>query len=141
MEVYFFTEFFETLFEKVSTFLQNSPLIEKMIINISLNDGAETDPDLLADAAGEFSAILKERYQPEYIKTINDTVSQEKMAVIYSVFYNNIPLFLTDDDYKDIDRIVKSETGINISYGKIMRLTLCLVISSRRTRVPVRLLW
>lgn len=90
-------------FEKVSTFLQNSPLIEKIIINISLNDGAEADPDLLADAAGEFSAILKERYQPEYIKAINDTVSQEKMAVIHSVFYNNIPLFLTDDDYRDIE--------------------------------------
>ena len=32
--------------------------------------------------------------------------------------------YIVSDDYKDIDRIVKSETGINISYGKIMQSVL-----------------
>lgn len=89
-------------FEKVSSFLQNSPLIEKMIISINVNDGITADPDLLVDAAGDFSEILKNKYQPAYVKKINDTVSEEKMAVIHSVFYNNIPLFLEEDDYADI---------------------------------------
>ncbi len=32
--------------------------------------------------------------------------------------------YIVSDDYKDIDRIVKRETGINISYGKIMQSVL-----------------
>jgi len=108
-------------FEKVSSFLQNSPLIEKMIININLNDGTDADPDLLVDAAGEFSAVLKEKYQPEYIKKINDSISQEKLSLIHSVFYNNIPLFLTEDDYKDLESRL-NRAGIDRSVENCYKL-------------------
>jgi len=90
-------------FEKVSSFLQNSPLVEKIIISVSINEGNIADPDMLVNSAGEFTGILRDKFQPKYVKTIKDTVSEENLSQIHSVFYNNLPLFMTEDDYKNLE--------------------------------------
>ncbi|MBO9700296.1 MAG: MMPL family transporter [Sporocytophaga sp.] len=88
---------------KMNLIFQNSKFTDKLIFHLYLNDTTVTDPDKLVGFSENLAEVLKERYQPEYIKDINYKVSDDMMAQVYNTFYENIPLFLDEKDYKDID--------------------------------------
>jgi 1-acyl-sn-glycerol-3-phosphate acyltransferase len=91
---------------KMNLIFQNSKFTDKLIFHLYLEDTTATDPDLLVGFSENLAEVLKEKYQPEYIKDINYKVSDDMMAQVYSTFYENIPLFLEEKDYEDIDRMI-----------------------------------
>lgn len=92
--------------QKMNRVLQNSKFADKLIINIFLSDTmAPAAPDLLVRFSDTLSAVLASRLQPSYIKDMRVTVSDDLLNQIYGTIYNNLPVFLTADDYLRLDSL------------------------------------
>ncbi len=91
----------------------NSKFLDKVIFNISLNDTNETDPTLLADFANQFSDTLENKFVPDYIESIEYAPDQQQVMDVYSTVYQNLPVFLTKEDYYHIDTILTSDNISN----------------------------
>ena len=87
----------------------NSKFLDKVVFNISINDTTINNPELLADFANRFTDSLSSRFIPGLIQAIDYAPSQVEMLKVYDEVYNNLPIFLTEDDYKIIDTIISSE--------------------------------
>lgn len=87
----------------------NSKFLDKVVFNISIVDTTITNPKLLADFTNRFTDSLKKRFIPELIQYIDFAPSQADMLDVYDAIYNNLPVFLSEEDYKTIDTIISSE--------------------------------
>ena len=86
----------------------NSRFLDKVIFNFSLRDTTATDPSILAKFANQFTDTLTLRCIPEYIEKIEYAPDQTQMIEVYTTVYQNLPIFLTDSDYKALDTMLKS---------------------------------
>jgi len=84
-------------------------LNDKIIINISFNDTTnKVNPEKLSD----FSDTLTHKLQSncsEHIAEIKNTIDNQMMNELYGVFYRNLPIFLTENDYQKLDTILTDE--------------------------------
>ena len=80
--------------------LSNSKFMDKMILNISLDDSHNNfDDQELIDYAHEIIDSLEIHFIPDYIKSINAGLDESKMTEMYDIVYDNLPIFLTEEDY------------------------------------------
>lgn len=91
--------------QRISEASQNINFMDKLIINFSLTDSTKTDPAKLIRCADILNSDLV-KYQPYLIKNINYQVSDQIMNEVYDVFFNNLPIFLEEDDYQKIDSLL-----------------------------------
>ncbi len=92
--------------QRISMVSQNINFMDKLIINIALSDTTlNSDPQKLIDFADQLNAKIS-IYQPELIKDINYQVSDKIMYDVYDTFFENLPVFLEDKDYKRIDSLI-----------------------------------
>lgn len=85
---------------------------ERIIINIysSSADGDNKADDLI-NFADSFEHHLNSNYS-EHIADISNSVSENVMNEVYDIFYNSLPVFLEEKDYKRIDTLL-SDSSIN----------------------------
>ena len=81
--------------------LDQTEFSDKIIVTISSNS-SETTPQDLTIYAQELIDTLNTGL-PEYIKNIQGKVPEEGIMEIYDFVYNNLPLFLNEKDYKEIE--------------------------------------
>lgn len=94
---------------KMNLVFRNSKFADKMVFNIYLSDSTiAADPDKLVDFCEEMVEGLSS-LQPDYISEINHKVSDEMMGEVYNTFYENIPFFLDENDYKKIEENIQRE--------------------------------
>ncbi len=99
--------------QKISMVSQNINFMDKLIINIALNDSnLSSDPQKLIEFADQLNNKLT-KYQPDLIKDINYQVSEKIMYDVYDVFFDNLPVFLEEKDYKKIDSLIKQSSVEN----------------------------
>lgn len=92
--------------------LDNSEFMEKLVFNISLRDTAHAaKPELLTLFADRFSDSIEKRYVPESILSIETAPDDAEMLQMYDFIYNNLPVFLDETDYIEIEKRI-SDTGI-----------------------------
>lgn len=96
--------------QKMNRIMQNSRFSDKLVLNIFLSDSlTESNPQLLVSFSD--SLVRKfEVYQPEYIEKIRDKVSDQSMGNLFGVINENLPIFLTEDDYQKLDSSLSSES-------------------------------
>ncbi|MCF8374252.1 MAG: hypothetical protein K9H64_21700 [Bacteroidales bacterium] len=95
---------------KMNFVFNNSKFMDKLIFNISLEDtNSAPNPELLIDFAQKFTDTLQKKYIPSHIKEIKSGVDDETMLAIYDLFYENLPVFLSDEDYLKIDRLTRRD--------------------------------
>lgn len=87
----------------------NSKFLDKVVFNISLKDTTNNNPKLLSDFADSFIDSLTARYIPELIQSIDLAPDQSDMLKVYDVVYRNLPIFLSEEDYRIIDTIITSK--------------------------------
>ena len=87
----------------------NSKFLDKVIFNISLRDTSVTNPELLSLFADSFTDSLTSKFIPKYIQSIDYAPSQAEMLSVYDEVYNNLPIFLTEEDYKKIDTLISPQ--------------------------------
>jgi 1-acyl-sn-glycerol-3-phosphate acyltransferase len=98
--------------------LKQSGIMEKLVFRITLSDSSQSDPDKLTSYASAFIRQIenKKDLQP-LIKDIRDRIPDEVMFKAYKLFYNNLPFFLEEQDYKKIDTML-TDTSIARSMQK-----------------------
>ncbi len=96
--------------KKYADVFENIKINDKLIICVSLSDEKkEPQPDLLIKTGSDLAKNLKKKLQPEYIKDITYETSGDQMLEIYSSFYNNLPFYLNDEDYRKIEELITAE--------------------------------
>jgi 1-acyl-sn-glycerol-3-phosphate acyltransferase len=96
--------------KKYADVFENIKINDKLIICISLTDEkAAPQPDLLIKVGSDLGQNIKKNLEPEFIKDITYKSSGDQMLDVYSSFFNNMPFYLNDDDYKKIDEIIEPE--------------------------------
>ena len=99
--------------DKLNFIFQNSKFADKLVVNVSLGNGdLDADPDLLVAYAAQLSDSLRNGGISEYISVVTEQVPEDLMFEVYNFLYENLPIFLTEDDYSRIDEMI-SPTGIN----------------------------
>jgi len=90
--------------KQYNTIIQSSQLFEKLILIVSLRDSV--NPDKLKIAA--FADSLVERLSSNnrgLINRISLRVEEEHILTAYQIFLSNLPLFLEEKDYLNIDTL------------------------------------
>lgn len=81
--------------------LDQTRFSDKIIVSVS-STSEEADPEVLTQYAQEFIDSVNLQL-PEYIENIQGKVPEEGVREIYGFIYNNLPLFLNEADYQDIE--------------------------------------
>ncbi|MBL4624976.1 MAG: MMPL family transporter [Flavobacteriales bacterium] len=95
---------------ELNKILQSAKFMDKMVLTASLSDSTATDPDLLIEYVDAFVDSISRRYQPEYIEEITYRFDDNIIQKVYGTFYENLPLFLTENDYLALDTMTAPES-------------------------------
>ena len=101
----------------------NSKFLDKVVFNISFADTTINNPEQLADFADKFIDSLNSKFVPGLIQSIDLAPGQEEMLSVYDAVYNNLPVFLSEEDYKIIDTIITADNiqkSIASDYSTLM---------------------
>ncbi len=88
--------------------LENTEFSDKIIVTISSVSG-KPNPDELTVYAQRFIDSVN-LHLPEYVNDIQGKVPEEGIREIYNFVYQNLPLFLNDEDYKTIEARLEQES-------------------------------
>lgn len=81
---------------------------EQVIFLMSFNDSTITNPDSLISAANNFNEGLLAKERP-YIDTISLQIGGGQEEAIVNIFQNDLPLFITENDYQHLDSLTSPE--------------------------------
>lgn len=91
--------------EKFREVFQNSKLVDKLVIMVSLRDTNAIDPDALVAYAGNFESAASKELAP-YIKKAAFKVDDSIALQLFNTIQDQLPLFLEEKDYKTIDSLI-----------------------------------
>ncbi len=89
-----------------NNFFNKIKISEKIIVYLS---SSALNPDALIETADTLNAKLERELFPQYVKEINYKFSQDTYLELYDFVVQNLPLFLTKDDYKAIDTLIQKQ--------------------------------
>ncbi|MDR5590328.1 MMPL family transporter [Christiangramia sp. SM2212] len=96
--------------------LKETDFSDKLIVSISA-ESEEVNPDSLVLYANEFTDILEEDYA-DYILEIKGKVPEKDIKQIYNFVYGNLPIFLDESDYSEIEnRLYRDSINDRIASG------------------------
>ncbi|XZF15244.1 1-acyl-sn-glycerol-3-phosphate acyltransferase [Chitinophagaceae bacterium MMS25-I14] len=81
---------------------------EQVIFLMSFNDTTVSNPDSLISSAEDFNIQLQKQCAP-WIDTISLQIGSGYEEALLDIFQNNIPLFLNEQDFKQIDSLLLPE--------------------------------
>ncbi len=96
--------------DQMNFVFKNSKFMDKVVFTVSITDTtAEPDPYKLTKFTQIFTDSLNAKFDSTYISSVRSQVDQQAMMSIYDTLYNNLPLFLTDNDYIRLDTLLQAE--------------------------------
>lgn len=88
----------------------NLKIKDKIIVMLSVADStAGTEPTTLIEASGRLKQTLTDKVGGRLIKDIFSEVDETLIGGAGNFVYNNLPLFLTDQDYHSFDSLLTQE--------------------------------
>lgn len=88
--------------------LEETEFSDKIIVSISSTE-EEPNPELLTDYAERFLDSVNDNL-PQYINDIQGKVPEEGIREIYDFVYENLPLFLNEADYREIQTRLQQDS-------------------------------
>lgn len=114
----------------------------KIYAIISAKDTTDIDPQELADGVEAFSENLMNMDSLHYISDIMKEIDMDKMLGVTEAVYENIPYFLTDEDYTRIDSLLSDPGYIDRQIGEDKQMLLfptSNILASNISRDPLNL--
>jgi uncharacterized protein len=91
----------------LGTIFNIAKISERLAVNISLSDSfAKADEEKLIDYANDFVQQLDNDTLHTLVKEVQYKINDSMLDEVISVFYNNLPLFLSERDYHHIDTLI-----------------------------------
>lgn len=85
----------------------------KIYAIVATKDTTAVDPQELADGVESFTANVERLDSLHYVSDITKEIDMEKMLGVTDVIYDNIPFFLTSNDYAAIDSLLSDPEYIS----------------------------
>ncbi len=101
----------------------NSSFLDKVVFNISIKDSSIKDPDILTEFTDKLTDSIKTRFIPNLVQSIDQAPGQNEMMEVYNKVLNNLPIFLTQNDYQILDTLISNENiekAIDANYTTLM---------------------
>jgi 1-acyl-sn-glycerol-3-phosphate acyltransferase len=95
--------------EAMNNVLNKTKTGQQVIFTLAFKDRSFVQPDSLITLQEALQQMI-EKSGKGYIKNIQDRVSDEKEQQFSEIAINYLPLFLTEKDYREIDRLLEPET-------------------------------
>ena len=96
--------------EKISFIFNNTKFSDRMVFSVSSTDGSR---ESLVDFADSLTDIFRKELQPKYIREIRYKFSQEAMLSLYDYIFRNLPVFLENKDYLEIQKMLSTDAVEN----------------------------
>ncbi len=96
--------------DDINFVLQNLKIKDKLVITIYNTDSADTETSDLMLCADALADTLKTTPSNGYIKDLTYKVSDDLMMKVYGTFYNHLPIFLEEKDYKRIEGFINPDS-------------------------------
>ncbi len=97
--------------DQIALVINNSKLTNKLIIPVFLRDTtAEPDPEKLVAFANQLTDSLRGPDFSSFLASSSFSVSDTTVENMMALFYDNMPLFLTEDDYLKLDSLLLPST-------------------------------
>ena len=91
--------------EKLSYIFQNSKFADRLVLMISMRDSADAPaPDSLVHVADQLSEEITRKLS-RHIRHMQGKVDDSRVLEVFSSIQNNLPVYLTEDDYGAIDSL------------------------------------
>ncbi len=110
------TNFFGSDNEKDNAIFDNLKVKDKIIVMVS-----GEDPDAIIEAAETFEESLAPLYEEQLVRSVTTGADDETIAKCLSFIYDNLPIFLTEDDFAALEQRVTDES-IDASVSKAYNL-------------------
>ena len=95
--------------EKVDRYLEvvnQSAFGDELVVYCRPADALKpAEPDQLIAFAGELADSIRASLVPEYVASIRERTDDESFTGIYRELYGHLPVFLTEDDYRQLDSL------------------------------------
>ncbi|MDI1356449.1 MAG: 1-acyl-sn-glycerol-3-phosphate acyltransferase [bacterium] len=89
--------------------LQKLKIKDKIVLILSHRDTSITEPEDLMACADKLADTLL-RCQSAYIKDLNYKVSDDRMSRTYATFYEHLPVFLEQEDYRHLNNCLSDDS-------------------------------
>lgn len=100
--------------DEINFVLNNIKIKDKLVINIFNTDTTNTETADLMQCADMLADSLNSTKGSGYIKDLSYKISDDLITRLYGTFYNNLPIFLEEKDYKTIDGFLQPDSLKNI---------------------------
>ncbi len=97
----------DTHIERLNKVSKNSNFLDKIVITVSASDSS-ADMEGIMEYADSLFASLKQ-LKPTLIKDIIFKVDDSLLYATYSIFNDNLPVFLQEKDYEIVEQLIESE--------------------------------
>lgn len=96
--------------DEINFVLQNLKIKDKLVITLYNTDITNNETADLIVCADALANSLKNWKVNGYIKELTYKVSDDLMMKVYGTFYNHLPIFLEEKDYKSIDGFLNPDS-------------------------------
>lgn len=108
--------------DKFNYVLQNFNLKDKLILSVHYkNDNPNNSPDSLQKYVDEFADLLYNHCK-NHIKELQFHVTGDDISTLLNEFYDNLPLYLNENDYKKIDSLIEKKKINQIMHTNYLML-------------------
>ena len=95
---------------KMSFVFENAKLLDKLVFNIHFSDSTiKSENSGLIEFARIFTDSLENNFIPSHLKSIDKAPGNKEMQDLLVFFNNNLPVFLQEEDYRQIDSLITNE--------------------------------
>ncbi len=92
---------------KISAVFDKSELADQLVFILSFQDTSQINPLSLIEKAERLVDLLEK--DTALVNEIRFKMGGDAMLGVYDFIYNNLPLFLTDEDYLEIGKLLSAE--------------------------------
>ncbi len=96
----------ERISEMSETFT-NSKFADQIVFTLYLHDTAQINQNRLIEVADSLGHFLSS--DSVYVQAVRSSVDEASISKVYDFFYNNMPLYMSDEDYAYLDTITTQE--------------------------------
>ena len=106
--------------DRMSFVFENAKLLETLVINIQNTDSSvSSNENEIIKIAQRLKSSLQDDLVPKYLESVYETPDNRSMQELYFFVSNNLPLFLDEADYQQLDTLISKsqiEKTIDANY-------------------------
>jgi len=96
---------------------QFGSLTERIVFIVYRSDSSNQNPELLINYGDELVSHLDSLVNNDQIESIDYERSTAQTMAMFDIFYDNLPLFLEEQDYKTLDTLFTEQNIVNTIQG------------------------